>query len=194
MLMTATRTPAQVLAQARRADSLRKRQSVLDALQTMAAAGERITFTAVARAAGVSTWLVYAEGVREHVQEAIDRQEHAPVKEHGSGRQASSASLKTDLALAREEITALREERDRLRDAVRQQLGQQLDQVSNRQMTDRVTELTDQVRQLEDSETRARQEAERLASRVEELEADLAGARTSLRRMMRQQVTSPDEQ
>ncbi|MFE2490179.1 DUF6262 family protein [Streptomyces mirabilis] len=192
--MTAVRTPAQVLAEACRADSQRKRHSVLAALQTLAAAGERITFATVARAAGVSTWLVYAEGVREHVQAAIDQQSHEPVKARSQGRQTSPASLTTDLALAREEITSLRDERDRLREAVRQQLGQQLDQVSNRQLTDRVSELTEQVRQLERSEAQARAEAEQLGSRVAELQADLAAARTSLRKMIRQQAGPPDGQ
>jgi len=188
--MTAARTPAQVLAEARRADSQRKRHNVLAALQDLAAAGERITFATVARAAGVSTWLVYAEGVREHVQSAIDQQSHEPAKARIQGRQTSPASLTTDLALAREEITALRDERDRLREAVRQQLGQ----VSNRQLTDRVTELTEQVRQLERSEAQARTEAEQLGSRVAELQADLAAARTSLRKMIRQQAGPPDGQ
>ncbi|MFJ2399513.1 hypothetical protein ACIOTI_43320 [Streptomyces sp. NPDC087843] len=62
-----------------------------------------------------------------------------PAKARSQGRQTSPASLTTDLALAREEITALRDERDRLREAVRQQLGQ----VSNRQLTDRIIELTE---------------------------------------------------
>jgi len=192
--MTAVRTPAQVLAEARRADSQRKRTSVLAALQDLTAAGERITFATVARAAGVSTWLVYAEGVREHVQAAIDQQSHEPAKARSQGRQTSLASLTTDLALAREEITALRDERDRLREAVRQQLGHQLGQVSNRQLTDRVAELTEQVRQLERSEAQARTEAEQFGSRVAELQADLAAARTSLRKMIRQQAGPPDGQ
>ncbi|WP_327425799.1 DUF6262 family protein [Streptomyces sp. NBC_01236] len=192
--MTAARTPAQVLAEARRADSQRKRHSVLAALQDLTAADERITFATVARAAQVSTWLVYAEGVREHIQAAIDQQSHEPTKARSQGRQTSPASLKTDLALAREEITSLRDERDRLREAVRQQLGQQLGQVSNRQLTDRVAELTEQVRQLDRSEAQARTEAEQLGSRVAELQADLAAVRTSLRKMIRQQAGPPDGQ
>ncbi|MFE5947596.1 DUF6262 family protein [Streptomyces sp. NPDC056480] len=185
--MTAPRTSAQVLAEARQADSRRKRESVLTALQNVAAEGDHITFAAVARAAGVSTWLVYAKGVREHVQEAIDRQDRQPAKAPRTDRQASSASLRTDLALAREEVTALRGERDRLREAVRQNLGQQLDQVSNRQLNDRITELTEHVRTLEQSEALARTESSQLAARVAELEEELAGARTSLRRMIKQQ-------
>ncbi|WP_180303987.1 hypothetical protein [Streptomyces sp. JV178] len=92
----------------------------------------------------MSTWLVYTEGVREHIQAAIDRQSHQPAKTRSHVRQPSPASLKTDLALARDEITSLREERDRLRDDESGgQPGHQLGQVSNRQLTDRVTLLTE---------------------------------------------------
>ncbi|MFK4226916.1 DUF6262 family protein [Streptomyces sp. NPDC019890] len=98
--------------QARRADSPQKRQRVVDAVQRMLADGEPITFTTVARTAKVSTWLVYAEGVREHVEAAIRQQEHEPVVARSDGCQASPASLKSDLLMAREEITALRQERD----------------------------------------------------------------------------------
>jgi predicted nuclease with TOPRIM domain len=147
----------------------------------MLADGEHITFTAVARTAKVSTWLVYAEGVREHIEAAIRQQEHEPVVARSDGRQASPASLKSDLMMAREEITALRQERDRLREAVRQQLGQQLDQVSNRQLTDRITELTNANRRLEQDLA----QLQPLKDRVDELEKDRAAARTSLRKMIR---------
>ncbi|MFC9431849.1 DUF6262 family protein, partial [Streptomyces sp. NPDC056987] len=138
----AARTPTEVLAASRRADSLQKRQRVLDAVQRMLADGEPITFTTIARTAKVSTWLVYAEGVREHVEAAIRQQEHEPVVARSDGRQASPASLKSDLLMAREEITALRQERDRLREAVRQQLGRQLDQVGNEVIPAAWTRLT----------------------------------------------------
>ncbi|MFE9171338.1 hypothetical protein ACFYNZ_17745 [Streptomyces kebangsaanensis] len=116
------------------------------------------------------------------------------MKSRSRGRQTSPASLKADLAMAREEITALRDERARLREAVRQQLGHRLGRVSNRQLTDRVTELTERVRQLERPEAHARTEAEQLGSRIAELQAGLAAARTSLRKMIRQQAGPPDGQ
>ena len=40
------------------------------------ATGASITFAAVAKAAGVSTWIVYAEGIREHIDAARRRQAH----------------------------------------------------------------------------------------------------------------------
>ncbi|MFD5752651.1 DUF6262 family protein [Streptomyces sp. NPDC127033] len=176
----AARTPTEVLA-ASRAVSLQKRQRVLDAVQRMLADGEPITFTTIARTAKVSTWLVYAEGVREHVEAAIRQQEHEPVVARSDGRQASPASLKSDLLMAREEITALRQERDRLREAVRQQLGRQLDQVGNQQLTARISALTNANRQLEQEIA----QLQPLKERVDELEKDLAAARSSLRKMIR---------
>lgn len=68
---SASRTPAQVLREARRRDSRTKRARVLDAVQEMARHGDRITFAAVARAANLSTWLTCADGVHEHIESAI---------------------------------------------------------------------------------------------------------------------------
>lgn len=48
---------------------------VLDAIGLMLDDCEPISFAALARTARVSAWPVYAEGVREHVQAAIQRQE-----------------------------------------------------------------------------------------------------------------------
>jgi hypothetical protein len=50
---------------ARAKDSELKRRRALAALEALEATGASITFTAVAKAAGVSTWLVYAEGIRD---------------------------------------------------------------------------------------------------------------------------------
>lgn len=61
------------LAQARRRVSLEKRQRVLTALTALEQQGKKITHAAVARTAGVSTWLTYAEDIREHIQAARQR-------------------------------------------------------------------------------------------------------------------------
>ncbi|MFJ4368847.1 DUF6262 family protein [Streptomyces chartreusis] len=179
--MTA-RTPAEILAESRRNTSLLKRQRVLNTIRRMLDDSEPISFAAVARAANVSTWLVYAEGVREHVQAAMQRQEQTPVTAAVQGRSAGATSLHTDLAMAREEIKELRAERDQLRDAMRQQLGHQLDQISNRKLTERITELTEANRKFEHEVAQLRP----LADHVQELERDLAAARTSLRQMIRE--------
>ncbi|MCX4852211.1 DUF6262 family protein [Streptomyces sp. NBC_00893] len=111
---TAKRTPAQVLRETRKRDSEIKRSRVLKALDEMAAAGEKITFLGLARTARVSNWLVYAEGLRERIEEAIDKQGRG-VREVGVGSGASIESLTADLELAIAELRILRAERDRLR-------------------------------------------------------------------------------
>ncbi|MEU8976490.1 DUF6262 family protein [Streptomyces monashensis] len=183
----AARTPAVVLAESRRQTSLVKRQRVLDTIRLMLDDHEPISFAAVARAAKVSTWLVYAEGVRQHVQAAIRRQQQAPVAAAAQGHRARPASLHADLAMAREEINELRTERDQLRSALRQHLGHQLDQISNRSLTERINELTEANRKLERELTQIRP----LTDHVQELERDLAATRTSLRQMIRERALEP---
>ena len=63
--MTAT-TRTQAMLAARAKASHDKRQRALAAVRDLEAAGTPVTATAVATAAGVSTWLVYADGVRDH--------------------------------------------------------------------------------------------------------------------------------
>lgn len=63
----------------------------------------------------------------------------------------------------------------------RNYLAFQLDQISNRKLTERITELTEANRELERELTQLRP----LAGVVQELERDLAAARTSLRQMIR---------
>ena len=67
-MTTATRTRAMLAARAN--DSQDKRHRALEAIRLSRPPGAPVTATAVATAAGVSTWLVYADGVREHVEAA----------------------------------------------------------------------------------------------------------------------------
>jgi Family of unknown function (DUF6262) len=126
------RTPAEVLREYRRRDSAAKRQRVRDTLAQILRRGDPVTFAAVARAAGVSTWLVYADGVREHIERVITRQGAQPAAAQRTGQAASEASLRTDLELARAQIRQLRAERDELRDQVRTDLGHQLEHLGRR--------------------------------------------------------------
>ncbi|GAA3482094.1 hypothetical protein [Streptomyces yanii] len=103
-----------VLAEARRRDSLDKRQCVLTALATLERDGAKITHAAVPRTAGVSTWLTYTDGIREHIQAARHRQTSATATPPAP-RTPTTAGLLAELELARQEIKDLRQERDRLR-------------------------------------------------------------------------------
>ena len=97
-----------MLREARARDSEVKRTRVLKTLNEMVAAGEKITFTRLARTAQVSMPLVYAKGLREPIEEAI--------KNQGTGAASSPASaesLAADVELATAELRTLRAELDR---------------------------------------------------------------------------------
>ena len=104
---------------ARAKDSADKRRRTRQAIDTLEASGAPITAAAAANTAGVSTWLVYTAGLREHLDAARRRQQHPSIQPPGktTGKQPPPApdSLRTDLALAREQIRQLRDERDKLR-------------------------------------------------------------------------------
>ena len=147
-----------------------------------------ITFASVARTAGVSNWLVYADGVREYIENARNAQADQLVRDERVGRIASDASLRTDLELLREHNRHLRNEIARLKHALRGQLGEQLEAQSTetlRQRIDQLAEANDRYR-AENSELRAE-----LAQTREELQTtqdDLAAARTGIRPMIREQT------
>jgi hypothetical protein len=90
----------------------------------------------------VSKWLVYADGVREHIEQARQQQAGRKIRDRRRGLQPSTASLQTDLALARADNARLRTERDRLKAAVQRGLGQQVNQLSAKDMAARIDELT----------------------------------------------------
>jgi methyl-accepting chemotaxis protein len=169
----------------RRRDSHERRARVTQTLEAMLADGTPITFTAVARLARVSTWLVHADGVRDAIERAREQQraELAPPPPHGHA--ASQGSLRTDIALARDEIKRLRTQIDELRGNLRRALGNQLDNLNRTDLVARVDELVDHNTRLLAETHQLRTSNDVLTTAVAELEGDLAAARTSLRRMIR---------
>lgn len=178
---------------ARAKDSRDKRARVLAAIHALEAAGTPITAATVAASADVSTWLVYAEGAREHLDAARRRQAEpgtAPV--HQPDTQASEThalvgptSLRTDLALAREQIRRLRTERDQLRARLRLQLGAEIDGPERAELITRVAQLETSARQLAAERDARAVETEHALRRTRELEDDLTAARDSLRQVIK---------
>ncbi|MFJ4917780.1 DUF6262 family protein [Streptomyces sp. NPDC088726] len=137
--MKPSRTPAEVLKAARQRNSADKRGRVLKAVQDMLRDNRRITFAAVVREADVSSWLVYAPGLRERIDQARTRQAAQGHQDQQSGRKVSAASEQTDLFLARQEIKRLRIENGHLWQQARVHLGQQVDQLGNHDPVDHIT-------------------------------------------------------
>jgi hypothetical protein len=188
-MTAATRTQAMLTARAK--DSHDKRQRALTAIGALEAAGTPVTATAVATAAGVSTWLVYADGVREHVQAARRRQAGrepapGPAAPPGRGEPVTQASLRTDLAVARDEIRRLRAERDKLRARLRLQLGAEIEGPDRAELIARAATLEASCRQLAAERDARAAEASHAQRRIRELEDELTAARESLRRVIRQ--------
>jgi chromosome segregation ATPase len=175
------RSSGEVLRAARQRDSQDKRARVLEVVGHMVGGGEAVTFAAVARTAKVSRWLVYADGVREHIVAARQQQAEQP----GKSRTAAAAGLQTEVAVVRESHARLRKENERLKDGLRRQLGHQLDQIHAPELVARISELTAQAQDATATIKQLRQDNEALSSRLGQAEEDLLAARASLRRMIR---------
>jgi predicted nuclease with TOPRIM domain len=178
----------QALHDARRRDSESKRNHVRKTVESMVLARDSVNFASVARRARVSTWLVYADGVREHIQTAMRQQAEEPIPAKNTDT-ISMAGLRTDLALAREEIKRLRADNDKLRRNAQRLLGQQLDQVNVTELIARVDTLVNENRRLAGQIDQTTIENTALRSRLTELEEDVTAARTALRRMIRTQTS-----
>ena len=190
--MTTMTNRTAALKAARAKASNDKRRRVLQTVKAMESAGQPITAAAVATAACVSTWLVYADGIREHLDAARARQRQAvdgaPPLAAGprtAQQPVTAAGLRTDLAVARHEIHRLRTDLDKLRGRLRLQLGAEIEQPDRAELIARVAALEAANRQfLAERDARAT-EADTAQRRVEQLEDELTAARESLRRVIR---------
>lgn len=184
--MSARQERVERLRQSRAADSEAKRARAIETAQNLHRTGVKVTFARVAREAAVSTWLVYnIEDVRDTIQGLIDQQEANGITEPpATPRAATSDSLRTDLALAREEVKRLRAENKKYVDRLRETLGAEAEAASTPELVARVQELettnATQHQQLVAQET----ELDSLRRLVEELRDELDGKAEALRRMM----------
>lgn len=188
--MTTPRSRGDVLREARRRDSQEKRAKVLATVDSMAANGQDITMLGVARAAGVSNWLVYQPEIKEHIDKARKGQLSKAARGETGSRSASTASLAVDLELARAEIRNLRDERDKLKDVVRRNLGQQLDQAGSGDLKARLDEILAANHKLEERLSAAIKELKETQGKLVETELDLAGARAGITQMMRDRAVA----
>ncbi|GAA1614048.1 hypothetical protein GCM10009733_007740 [Nonomuraea maheshkhaliensis] len=180
------RTSGEVLRASRHKDSQVKRGKVMAALEELKAGRKPITFRGVARAAGVSPWLVYAPGVREHVEAAMAGQAKAARRAATAGGSASAASLACDLELARAQLKELRAERDTLKAAVQRGLGAALETAGTRELTERINELLAHGEHLAAERDAAVAENAELKAKLTESEDNLTAARRALKKMIKE--------
>ena len=108
-----------------------------------------------------------------------------------STQPATPASLRTDLAIAQQQIKTLRAERDKLQQRLRLQLGAELEAPDRAHLTARVADLEAINRQLVAERDARTIEAETAKRRVGELDDELSAARESLRRVIKAQNRAP---
>jgi chromosome segregation ATPase len=184
--MTKARTRGDVLRESRQRDSREKRAKVISTVDIMKANGDPITMLGVARAAGVSNWLVYQPEIREYIEGARSAQDKESSRRQTSGTGANAAGLAVDLRLAREEVRTVRQERDRLKEAMRRNLGQQLDQTGVGDLTARINELLAANQQLEDQISAVNAERVRLKTDLEAAVEEVATVRMAMQQVMRE--------
>lgn len=176
------------LQRARRREGQAKRRRALAALQAMTEAGEAIGFPAVARRAGVSVSLLYADrDLLARIADARDRQRQA-----GEERAArlptrslvTEASLRTDLANAKEQNRHLSEELVALRDRLARELGADADHFRGRPTNPALDMLEERAAELETDNARLRQQVGRLEAGTSELADNLDAAREMNRELI----------
>jgi chromosome segregation ATPase len=176
------------LRRARRRDSALKRQRAADTITAIEASGERVSFPTVARRAGVSVSLLYADSeLASRVAAARDRQQQA-----GSERAwrlparslVTEQSLRADLANAKEQVQRLNEEVVALRGRLARQLGADADIARGRTAGALFDKLEQRNAELEAENRRLCQQLSSLQADNRELTDTLGAARALNRDLM----------
>ncbi len=150
---------SQALKRSRHQDSKTKRRQASQALQAMIDAGEPISFPAVARRAGVSVSLLYAD------RELAGRLTEARGRQRQVGQErvwrlpprslVTEQSLRVDLANTKDQVRRLTEELTVLRGRLAHELGADADAASGRITSPLLDELQDRLGDLEADNGRA---------------------------------------
>ena len=161
------------MAEGRRADTNRRRQRVIKALNDAATRGDDLSVTAIARAAGVDRTFLYRH-------RDLLGQIHALAAQPTTGTTIPSrASLHADLLAAQQRAIRLAARVRQLEQRLSQLLGEQTWRESGLGAPDDVDELKQRIVHLE-------QQAVDLRLQLEERDQDLTAARAANRELMTQ--------
>jgi hypothetical protein len=169
------------MAQGRRADSARRRQRVIKAINEASASGGELSASAVARAAGVDRSFLYRHA--DLLAQVHLAQERPAAAENG-GPAASRASLQADLANAQAQIARQAARTRQLEAKLSQMLGEQAWRESGLGAPEDIDKLKRRITELE-------QENVELTRRLEERGEELDAARAANREMITQLNAAP---
>lgn len=169
------------MTQGRRADSARRRQRVIKAINDASAAGGELSVSAIARAASVDRTFLYRHP--DLLAQAHLAQERPAAAENG-GPAASRASLQADLANARGQVARQAARVRQLEAKLSQLLGERAFRESGLGAPEDIDKLKRRITELE-------QENIELARRLEERGEELDAARAANREMITQLNARP---
>ncbi|MFH8492461.1 hypothetical protein [Streptomyces longisporoflavus] len=106
-------------------------------------------------------------------------------RDETGGTRASAVGLAVDLELARGEIRMLRQERDRLKEVVRRNLGQEPDKAGTGDLTTRVNELLTSNQRLEDELAKVTIAHDDLKQSLDAATEEVATVRMAMTQIMR---------
>lgn len=176
------------LRRARQQDSAVKRSRAGEVLSEMEQGGEPVTFPAVARRAGVSVSLLYADAdLASRIATVRDRQRQA-----GSDRAwrlparslVTEQSLRVELANAKDRARRLSEEVKLLRERLSRQLGSGADVARGDAYEPLLERLEQRAAEIEGDNHRQRQRIALLEAELRELTENLDAARAMNRELM----------
>ncbi|NMR32493.1 DUF6262 family protein [Crystallibacter degradans] len=162
---------------AKKADSRRKRDAVFRSITALAGESDRITIPAVARHAGVSTWLIHnVPELKQAVHDAARRKTGKTNLRAGPARDSMSvSSLTNELAHLAVRLRKTTAERDKYKDIIKSSVGAQLEQRTTDELTTRIQGLEDALararNQLQESEQQLTQTQDKLEDAVDQLRA-----------------------
>jgi chromosome segregation ATPase len=183
------------LRRARRKDSTSKRQHAADVLSAMDASGQSITFPAVARQAGVSVSLLYADAkLSARIAAARDRQRQAGTERAWKLPARSlitEHSLRAELANTKDRARRLAEEVAVLQQRLSRHLGAAADAARGEAVIPLLDQLEQRAAELETDNHRQQQRITQLETELQELTETLAAARAMNRELMSELNRNP---
>lgn len=175
--MTTNTAPAvDAMIDGRRADSTRRRQRVLSALDTAVKDGAELSVTDIARAAGVDRTFLYRH---RDLLERIHAAETQPPDQPDIGPRVTRASLQADLLGAQQRCTRMAARTQQLEIRLSELLGEQAWRATGLGTPTDIDQLQQHILTLE-------QQIVELRLQLEERDQDLAAARAANRELMAQ--------